>query len=166
MGSAKLSIAPVTHQFILHHHHHQHVLSHQWNQSKQEKHKNFTPINNHALNPCNMSCEKSVNLLSLSATGGLVLLALYDSFLLATVLAGALAWAWYKHQSSSSSSSTPSYQTAPKQTPVQIKTETMEPKQEKLIESLDSFTAPKVEDISSSKYAEEDNILDAEEEFY
>merc|ERR1712227_169619 len=165
MGSAKLSIAPVTHQFILHHHHHQHVLSHQWNQSKQEKHKNFTPINNHALNPSNMSCEKSVNLLSLSATGGLVLLALYDSFLLATVLAGALAWAWYKHQSSSSSSSTPSYQTAPKQTPVQIKTETMEPKQEKLIESLDSFTAPKVEDISSSKYAEEDNILDAEEEF-
>merc|ERR1712227_351881 len=165
MGSAKLSIAPVTHQFILHHHHHHHVLSHQWNQSKQEKHQSFTIIN-HTLYPVtsNMSCEKS-NFLSLSATGGLVLLALYDSFLLATVLAGALAWAWYKHQSSSSSSSTPSYQTAPKQTPVQIKTEIVEPKQEKLIESLDSFTAPKVEDISSSKYAQEDNILDAEEEF-
>merc|ERR1719167_1655896 len=37
------------------------------------------------------------------ALSGLILLAFCDSLLLATVLTGALAWAWYKHHTSSSS---------------------------------------------------------------
>merc|ERR1719245_1449610 len=78
-----------------------------------------------------------MSLLSITATGGLILLALHDSLLLATLLAAGLAWTWYKQQSSE------------------------QPKQQQ--QQQQSYQAEKkVETVAKS---EAENVLEDEEEF-
>ena len=80
--------------------------------------------------------------------GGLLLLALYDSLLLATVLAGVLAWTWYKHQGQESSSSS-----APAASVAQSKEKEREMQ-------IRSFEEPKVEEIATSKVESTKNDLE------
>jgi len=94
--------------------------------------------------------EEKNNLLSLSATGGLLLLAWYDSFLLATAIAGVLAWACYRYQSSSSSSASSSSATPrPSNAPLanqperlRMEVEEIPPRdqtKEEIVKSIESF---------------------------
>merc|ERR1719150_2030287 len=87
--------------------------------------------------------EEKTSLLSLSATGGLLLLAWYDSFLLATAIAGILAWTWYRHQSASS----PAQKSHPepervqeiRKTKAEPKVETREETREEIVKDIQSF---------------------------
>jgi len=96
--------------------------------------------------------------LSLTATGGLILLAFCDSLLLATVLTGALAWAWYKHHTSSSS--TPA---APAQEPLY---QHVVPGSERVPDEPTVCHFEKTQRIETiDKFEEAEDILEVEEDF-
>ena len=100
---------------------------------------------------CNRTFIESLlldrSLLSLFA-GGLLLLALYDSLLLATVLAGVLAWTWYKHQGQGSPSTSAPATSVPQS------------KEKEREMQIRSFEEPKVEEIATKKVESTKNDLE------
>jgi len=102
--------------------------------------------------------DEKKNLLSLSATGGLLLLAWYDSFLLATVLAGLLAWAWYKSTSTTSSSSSSSSPVVKQETPQEL-SQTKPPVQPERIEEIQPRNEPKDEIVKSIESFDSDDLV-------
>lgn len=102
--------------------------------------------------------DEKKNLLSLSATGGLLLLAWYDSFLLATVLAGLLAWAWYKSTSTTSSSTSSSSPVVKQETPQEL-SETKPPVQPERIEEIQPRNEPKDEIVKSIESFDSDDLV-------
>jgi len=102
--------------------------------------------------------DEKKNLLSLSATGGLLLLAWYDSFLLATVLAGLLAWAWYKSTSTTSSSSSSSSPVVKQDTPQEL-SQTKPPVQPERIEEIQPRNEPKDEIVKSIESFDSDDLV-------
>jgi len=112
--------------------------------------------------------EEKNNLLSLSATGGLLLLAWYDSFLLATAIAGLLAWAWYRHQAPNKPAPAPAQAPAPAPAKAPVLTNsTPAPAPELLIETLESSPAPahqtdRVEEIQFKDHTKEEIVKSIE----
>jgi len=102
--------------------------------------------------------DEKKNLLSLSATGGLLLLAWYDSFLLATLLAGLLAWAWYKSTSTTSSSSSSSSPLVKQETPQEL-SQTKPPVQPERIEEIQPRNQPKDEIVKSIESFDSDDLV-------
>lgn len=102
--------------------------------------------------------DEKKNLLSLSATGGLLLLAWYDSFLLATVLAGLLAWAWYKSTSTTSSSTSSSSPVVKQETPQEL-SQTKPPVQPERIEEIQPRNEPKDEIVKSIESFDSDDLV-------
>jgi len=102
--------------------------------------------------------DEKKNLLSLSATGGLLLLACYDSFLLATLLAGLLAWAWYKSTSTTSSSSSSSSPLVKQETPQEL-SQTKPPVQPERIEEIQPRNEPKDEIVKSIESFDSDDLV-------
>jgi len=102
--------------------------------------------------------DEKKNLLSLSATGGLLLLACYDSFLLATLLAGLLAWAWYKSTSTTSSSTSSSSPVVKQETPQEL-SQTKPPVQPERIEEIQPRNQPKDEIVKSIESFDSDDLV-------
>merc|ERR1719346_475835 len=92
------------------------------------------------------------------SVGGLLLLAWYDSFLLATVLTGLLAWAWYKSTSTTSSSTSSSSPVVKQETPQEL-SQTKPPVQPERIEEIQPRNEPKDEIVKSIESFDSDDLV-------